>query len=160
MKNINDVCDYVIFRLTKEGGSSLSHLKLQKLLYYIQSWFLAYEGKALFDGKFQAWIHGPVNRNIYDRFKDSKYMYSSIRMSDVLSEERPLEVLTDEECNLINIVLEAYAKYSDVQLETMTHAEKPWLEARRSYQAFERCEIEIDERTMQLYYGERIQKNK
>lgn len=156
MKNINDVCDYVIFRLTKEGGSSLSHLKLQKILFYIQSWNLAFDKEPLFNGKFQAWIHGPVNREIYNRFKDTKYMYSSIEMPDINTDDLNFSMLSDSERDHINSVLEVYAPLSDVQLEKMTHEEKPWLDAREGFAPYERCEVEIDETTMHSFYASRI----
>jgi uncharacterized phage-associated protein len=156
MKNINHVCDYVIFRITSEGNASLSHLKLQKLLYYCQSWFLAYEKNKLFDGKFQAWIHGPVNRQIYDRFKDTKYIYSLINMTDVKEENLSFPTLTELEKVYINAVLETYAPFSDGQLETMTHNEKPWIDAREGYEPFQRCEEEINETTMETFYATRI----
>lgn len=155
MENINEVCDFVVFRLTGEGNESLSHLKLQKILFYIQSWHLAFDKQPLFDGKFQAWIHGPVNRTIYNRFKDSKYMYSSITMSDIQS-DLTFPSLDQSDRDHINAVLETYAQYSDVQLEKMTHDEKPWIDARDGFQPYERCEVEINESTMQNYYAARI----
>ena len=156
MEKLNDICNYVVFRLTGEGNASVSHLKLQKLLYYIQSWNLAYEGKPLFDGKFQAWIHGPVNRTVYNRFKDTKYMYSNIQLSELGDIDMSFNNLSKECKDFINGVLEVYAPYSDVQLEDMTHNEQPWLEARADFQPYERCEIEISEKTMQSYYASRI----
>jgi uncharacterized phage-associated protein len=158
MNNINDICNYVIFRLTSEGGGSLSHLKLQKLLYYIQSWNLAYEGKPLFDGTFQAWIHGPVNREVYNRFKATKYMYSSITLKDIDGEDCSFPNLSEDDQDFINGILEAYAPYSDVQLEKMTHDEFPWIEARDGYMPYHRCEVEISETTMATYYAKRIGK--
>jgi len=156
MRNIDDVSNYVIFRITGEGNGSLSHLKLQKLLYYIQSWHLAFDKSPLFNGKFQAWIHGPVNREIYNRFKDSKYMYSSITMSDIPETDLKFPSLSSADKELIDSVLESYAPFSDVQLEKITHDEKPWIEARDGYEPFERCEQEINEDTMRDYYAARI----
>ena len=70
MITINEVCDYIIFRLKSEGKGSLNHLKLQKLLYYVQAWHLAFYGETFsLMENFKAWIHGPVNRTIYNRFK-------------------------------------------------------------------------------------------
>ena len=45
------------FFLTKE---SMTHLKLQKLCYYAQAWYLTIYGQRLFNEEFQAWLHGPV----------------------------------------------------------------------------------------------------
>jgi hypothetical protein len=50
----------------------------------VQAWHLAFYQKPLFDGKFQAWIHGPVNREIYDRFKENKLLYSTVDCDDLL----------------------------------------------------------------------------
>lgn len=157
MKDINNICDYVIFRITGEGNGSLSHLKLQKLLYYIQSWHLAFEKDPLFKGKFQAWIHGPVNREIYNRFKDTKYMYSSINLKDIQQQDLSFSTIEQNKKDHIDSVLEVYAPFSDVQLENMTHNEKPWIEAREGYEPFQRCEEEIDEKTMHHYYASRVE---
>jgi uncharacterized phage-associated protein len=80
--SIDDVCDYIIARCA-EAEVGLNVLKLQKLLYYVQAWHLAFFGKPLFEGHFQAWVHGPVNREIYDRFKDEKSLYSSVTSDDI-----------------------------------------------------------------------------
>lgn len=156
MENLKDVCNYVVFRLTGEGGASISHLKLQKLLYYTQAWYLAYEGKPLFDGEFQAWIHGPVNRSIYNRFKDSKYMYSNITLEDLGDIDFKFEGVTEENKTFIDGVLEVYAQYSDTQLEKMTHDETPWQQARGGLQPYERCEETISDETMASYYSARL----
>lgn len=156
MKNIKDVCNYVIFRLTSEGGGSLSHLKLQKLLYYIQAWNLAYEKKPLFEGTFQAWIHGPVNRSVYNLFKGTKYMYSAITIKDLQGIDFNFSSLSTDDKSFIDGVLETYAPFSDVQLEKMTHDETPWLEARSGHEPYERCENDISEETMAKYYAARF----
>ncbi|WP_426094058.1 Panacea domain-containing protein [Flavobacterium sp. DSR2-3-3] len=156
MKNINQICDYVILRLKQEEDMPLSNIKLQKLLFYIQAWHLAFKKVKLFNGDFQAWVHGPVNRQIYDRFNSSKYLYSEINITDI----QDLEViakLTDEEILHINKVLEVYAPYSGVDLEEMTHKEEPWISARNGYAANERCEEVIDDVLLGEYFRKRIQ---
>jgi len=158
MENLKDVCNYVVFRLTGEGGASISHLKLQKLLYYTQAWYLAYESKPLFSGEFQAWIHGPVNRSVYNRFKDSKYMYSNITLEDLGNEvDFEFKTISEENKTFIDGVLEVYAQYSDTQLEKMTHDEMPWQNARGDRQPYERCEEIISEKIMASYYSARLQ---
>ena len=157
MYDINLITDYTIWRLDgdSESESDLINLKLQKLLYYIQAWHLAFTEAPLFDGKFQAWIHGPVNRAIYDRFKFNKTLYSSIGIEDISSEFK--EDLIDENSKvIINNVLDIYAQYSGYQLELMTHREEPWLKARAGYTEMQRCENEIDERLMHSFYKGRL----
>ncbi|MES1173555.1 MAG: type II toxin-antitoxin system antitoxin SocA domain-containing protein, partial [Myxococcales bacterium] len=56
---VHDVCDYTIVKCS-DAGEPLSALKLQKLVYYAQAWYLAFAGVPLFHGTFEAWVHGPV----------------------------------------------------------------------------------------------------
>ncbi|TOQ55495.1 hypothetical protein CGG93_24970, partial [Vibrio parahaemolyticus] len=81
MIKINDLADYIITKLS-EGGESLNNLKLQKLTYYCDAWHLAFYDEKLVDTNFQAWIHGPVCRELYDRFSSSKSLYSEISLND------------------------------------------------------------------------------
>jgi len=157
MHAINQIADFIIFRLTSEDVAGIPNLKLQKLLYYVQAWHLAFYQKPLFDGKFQAWIHGPVNREIYDRFKENKLLYSTVDCDDLL--DRNINETIDEKTQEhINNILESYARFSGTELEIMTHREDPWLEARKGFSPMERCENEISEQTMKSYYGNRLSK--
>lgn len=152
MATIHDVCDYIIVKLV-EAGELPSVLKVQKLLYYVQAWNLAIEDEPLFDGKFQAWVHGPVSREIYDRFVKTKYMYSSLNTEDCLGGQ---DNLGENERVAVDDVLDVYAGLSGSQLEDMTHQEDPWLHARNGLPDSARCEVEIDESLMQRFYAKRL----
>lgn len=152
MANIHDVCDYIINRLIAADDSP-SVLKVQKLLYYVQSWSFAIRKQPLFEGKFQAWVHGPVNREIYNRFAPTKFMYSPVTLQDSLGGQ---ERLNDAERTAVDDVLDVYAQFSGIQLEEMTHREDPWLKARGKLLPSERCENEISEQDMQEYYAARL----
>ncbi|MDR1037284.1 MAG: DUF4065 domain-containing protein [Deltaproteobacteria bacterium] len=45
--------------------SDLTHLKLQKMLYFAQGWYLAYRDVPLFEDPIEAWKYGPVVRSVY-----------------------------------------------------------------------------------------------
>jgi len=154
--NINTVCDYIILRCAN-AGVVLNVLKLQKLLYYTQAWHLAFGKGRLFNGKFQAWVHGPVNRPIYDRFAGSKSLFSEVTAVDV-HDAKSAEHLTQAQKHHINSVLDEYGKFSGSQLELMTHRESPWIEAREGLGELDRCEGEIDEDSMKVFYGRRLKK--
>ena len=51
----------------------ITPLALQKALYYIQGFYYAFNRTFLFSEDCQAWIHGPVYRDIYFRYKDYKF---------------------------------------------------------------------------------------
>ncbi len=155
MATAKQISDYVIFRCKAEGDTDLSNLKLQKLLYYIQAWHLAFFKKKAFDGEFQAWIHGPVNRDIYDLYKDSMYLYSEMSLDDI-DDDKNIETLDNDLKMHVDAILDGYAKFSAIQLEVMTHSEEPWLEARKGYSPNERCERPISEKTMENFYAARL----
>src|SRR5687767_14250246 len=47
----------------------ITHLKLQKLLYFAHGWYLALTGEPLFEDKVEAWQFGPVIPPVYHQFK-------------------------------------------------------------------------------------------
>lgn len=64
-----DVCKYVIdYSNEKEYG--ISNLKLQKILYFIQAYFLIKQpSRCCFDDKIEAWDFGPVVPKAYRKYK-------------------------------------------------------------------------------------------
>lgn len=155
MITINQASDYIIFRCKIQGDTDLSVLKHQKILYYVQAWYLAFYGVPAFDASFQAWIHGPVNREIYDLYKNKKYLYSEMNFEDIFIEN--IADTLDSEMKLhIDTILDSYAKFSAIELEIMTHKEDPWLEARKGYSSSQRCENIINNECMQRYYAARL----
>lgn len=154
MATVNTVCDFIIVRLN-EAGEHLNMLKLQKLLYYCQAWHLAINKSKLFPSNFQAWVHGPVNRDVYDRFLAEKSLYSVMVVEDV-REVLAADLLEKDELDLITSVLDVYAGLTGSQLESMTHSEEPWIEARKGCSSWERSTNTISDDTMTQYYAQRL----
>lgn len=157
MTTVHDVVDYITLKLD-EAKSGLNTLKLQKLAYYTQAWRLALRNESLFKGGFQAWIHGPVNRELYDRFSKTHMMYDLVKASDIRP-EFDLEKMPRDVREHIDEVLEAYARFSGPQLESMTHDEEPWVQARGGRKPSERCETEIDEALMASFYKKMLEES-
>lgn len=149
--DVNDIADYVILSLNGDEDYSLINLKLQKLMYYIQAWSLGINGKPMMNGKFEAWVHGPVCIELYNRFKETKSLYSSITDEDVMNRS-PKDGFNPEDVEFIDYILENYARYSGSQIEAMTHSEDPWINARKGYGPMERCHVEITQEAMRDYY--------
>ena len=154
--NINLVADYVILRLNSDEKINLINLKLQKLLYYVQAWSLGINKERFLDCSFEAWVHGPVSRELYNRFKDNRSLYSFITISDVIN-TNPEASINKEDIEFINYILDNYAGFSGAELESMTHKELPWQEARKGVLPMQACNNVISENTMKNYYGERWQ---
>ena len=155
--NINDIVDYIINRFERGGKNELTMLKLQKLLYYAQAWYLVNKGKnkRLFIGKFEAWVHGPVNREIFNRFKETHSLYSLAQKNDILHTFN-INNIPEEDIDFINDFLDNFGEFSGADLERMSHSEKPWQEARGDLHILESCSTEIDEETMGKFYEKKL----
>lgn len=152
--DINLIADYIILRLNSDEKINLINLKLQKLLYYLQAWSLGINKERFLNCSFEAWVHGPVSRALYDRFKETRSLYSFITVCDVMN-KNPDASVAEEDIDFINYILDNYAGYSGAELESMTHKEAPWLEAREGLLPMQSCNKVISEYTMQNYYGKR-----
>ncbi len=156
-----DVITLAEFILCKLG--EMSHLKLQKLLYLIDGYHLAYfNGEDLFDDEFQAWTHGPVCRRIFDILKDKSILYGDVRYVNSGTKKNPDEVLSQslssEQLELINEVLDMYKGDSGITLESITHQQLPWINARKELPYYAKCENVISKNDMQQYFASLIEK--
>ena len=125
-------------------------LTLQKLLYYIQGNYAAIYDKPLFDAPCEAWVHGPVYRNVYNLFRDFKYNpIDDDRF--VPLKERALP-LTPEAKEVVDRVLDTFGMYSGKVLESITHKEAPWLDARKGFLPDETSHAEISLDAMKSYF--------
>ncbi|MBF6654037.1 hypothetical protein C3B47_14365 [Flavobacterium columnare] len=162
---LNKMSDFVIL-YCQNLGVSISPLKLQKLLYYIQSWHITkFEKEILFETMPEAWVNGPVYRPIYDKYKSTFFKNENFQNSldeESLSKElsKKLETLnlSKDKQDLVFSVLNAYGKLSDEKLVLMTHSEEPWNEARQGLSPIERSEKKISIDTIFNYYNSRLTK--
>lgn len=115
-----DIANKIISKTDTEHGDSISNLKLQKMLYYMQGFHIAYFNEPLFDEDIVAWQYGPVVPSVYTSFK--QFGKGEIN----LSSDVPIISLTSEEESLFNEVYEVYSQFSAVKLMEMTHQETPW----------------------------------
>jgi len=147
---LDDCTDYIILKTT-EDGSNLNLLKLQKLVYYAQAWYLAFYDARLFEGTFEAWVHGPVSRDLYKRFVGAKMLYSTMSRTDMRPDFDPSTISPDHRLHIDN-VLETYAGLTGTQLEELTHREDPWVKARGDLPPSASSQAPIDENLMKSYY--------
>ena len=125
-------------------------LTLQKLLYYIQGNYAAIYDKSLFDAPCEAWVHGPVYRNVYNLFRDFKY--NPIDDDRFVPLKESALPLTPEAKEVVDRVLDTFGMYSGKVLESITHKEAPWLDARRGFLPDETSHAEISLDAMKAYF--------
>jgi uncharacterized phage-associated protein len=144
--------------LNKIGG--VSHLKLQKLIYYIEAWHLAILDEPLINDEFEAWLHGPVIRSIYAKYVGNGFnMYDGLSFDKGQAEEHSAAIeakLHADQNELISDVLAEYGDKSDYHLECLTHSEEPWIEARKGVAQGEASRNIISKETMKRFYAQNI----
>lgn len=148
----DDVANYFL-AYSNEIQEPITNLKLQKMVYYAQAWYLANYGKPLFNVDFEAWVHGPVIRDLYNKYKHFGYkpIILDITLKDVNKR------IDDEIVEFLNEIIEVYMPFTGYHMELMTHHELPWIEARNGYESDENCSNIISKESMKQYYGKKIQ---
>ena len=128
------------------------------MLYYVEAYHLAYFEQSFIDDEFEAWLHGPVSRKIWDYYKNIANVYDEISAEgDKREVMRSFEQkITDDQKELISDVLKEYGKESAYGLECITHEELPWQEARKGYAPGDKCEKKIKKGLMKSYYKQNL----
>ena len=120
--NANEVALWILTE-AKRQGILMTHMKLQKLLYYAQAYSIAMTGKPLFTNDIQAWKHGPVIPDVYHSF--SKYGNSTITdFQDA--------VIPENWTALISALIHDKGYMTAYELSDMTHREPTWINARNN----------------------------
>lgn len=118
LENIYEDDDYEVY----EG---ITHLKVQKLLYYAQGINLAVHNAPLFKENIVAWQHGPVVKEVYKIL--CNYGRNDIEFKDEWFNTIEKIEKDDELSEILNITYENYGGYTAWQLREKTHiAGGPW----------------------------------
>lgn len=148
---IKDVAIYFVYFAAKHGDW-LTNLKLQKLVYYAQAWYLALYGKPLFQEQLQAWTHGPANPSLWHAYKH--HGWNPIPPID----ERPS--VSPKVGKHIEEVFSVYGGMSAYDLERLTHCEAPWIKARDGTPEDEPSDAVISHATMKRFYRDMADEKK
>lgn len=113
------ISDYIIRRCSNEGHT-VSNLKLQKLLYFVQAEFLVVTGKPCFREKIVAWDFGPVIPEVYHEF----CIFGSAHIPVCVASAPGLSKETAE---LIDGIVFTCLPFSSSQLVEITQHQNPWI---------------------------------
>lgn len=135
MKNaVDDIYDVAKWFLHTEP---MTHKKLQKLLYFSYGIYLVQNNddanhlnNSLFENKFEAWVHGPVDPKIYSLYKNNGINLLSIENIEIISFDQNI-------MNALNKTMEMYGEYSADELENISHNQAPWMNARKGLKPIE-----------------------
>ena len=160
MMDVLDVANFFLSKSIPNTQQAITHLKLQKLVYYAQAFYLAFDydeiyNDFLFDDQLQAWIHGPVSPKVYAKYQENR---------NRLLELPPFEGLVNLHDEYIEQVLDCvwktYGNFSGSQLEYFTHRDAPWINARKRarVQDWEPSKEPINLDEMKSYYKNALKK--
>ncbi|MBU3180693.1 type II toxin-antitoxin system antitoxin SocA domain-containing protein [Clostridium psychrophilum] len=142
-EKIDNVSKYIL-----NNCSDITPLALQKLLYYAQAFYKVFNGQFLFDNDCEAWIHGPVYRDIYYKYKE--YGYNAIE--DNTSKFCDINLDKAEE-ELLDSIIINFGCYSGKILERMTHIEAPWNITRKELSNYDSSDRIIDKKIINEYFN-------
>ncbi|MEZ6235361.1 MAG: DUF4065 domain-containing protein [Phycisphaerales bacterium] len=124
----------------------ITHMQLQKLMYYVQGWSLAYTDEPMFRGEIQAWAHGPVVKQLYPQFADFK------QEPIPAGQGAESAALRQQDRALIEAVWTRYGQFSALRLRAMTHAEQPWKVARGDLPEGKESRAEIGHEALRSFF--------
>lgn len=138
---INIVVNYLL-----DKCEDVTPLALQKLLYYVQGFYYAFNNKFLFIEDCQAWTHGPVYPEVYHKYKD--YKFDSIECNTKINDS----VFMSSEIAILDSIVKNFCCYSGKVLEKFTHSECPWLSAREGLTEIEASNQIIQKEDIGKYF--------
>lgn len=124
----------------------ITPLALQKALYYVQGFYYAFYQKFLFAEDCQAWVHGPVYKEMYYRYKD--YRFDPVQCEDKTEKL----IFSASEKAVLDSIIKYVCCYSGKVLESFTHYEAPWLIARGTLPAKAISNKVIDKENIGKYF--------
>jgi uncharacterized phage-associated protein len=132
-----DIAAYIL----REGPREA--LELQKLVYFVQAWGLAWDGVGIFDDRIEAWPMGPVAPDLWRRHRNQPFV------THVDGDASRLNVRAQA---TVDAVVAFYGRLGSSKLVEMTHDDKPWQDARGDLPAGARSSKRITEAAMRRYY--------
>ena len=124
--------------------SSMTHKKLQKLCYYAKAWYLALYDENLIPESFEAWVHGAVQPDLYQKYKAYGFNY--------IPQVFDTSNIPEEFLSFAREIYESYGDLDGDELERINHREDPWINARGELKPWQNCDNTISEDDMKAYY--------
>ncbi|MDR1638266.1 MAG: DUF4065 domain-containing protein [Clostridiales bacterium] len=140
--SIVDVAAYFLHVL-----GQISCMKLHKLCYFAQGWWLAWTGTSLFPEDFQAWASGPVCPILYELHKDDFVLKDGFfGISD------PSEKFTSDQIEALSVIISEYGSMRPIDITGHSRFDTPWKDARGNVPNGRKCTSIITKDSMKEYY--------
>lgn len=151
MHTVYDIANWFLANV-----ENVTNKKLQKLVYYAYVWYLVFNNETaedielkFFDAHFEAWVHGAVCPELYDKYKE----YGSSNIQKYVGE---LADFSEDELDILNNVYDAYGTFNGCELESICCQEDPWKNARKDLNNYEPSTNEITDSDIFNYYIKKV----
>jgi uncharacterized phage-associated protein len=141
------------------GDGNITHMKLQKLLYFANGWWLGLSGERLLSENPQVWRYGPVFRGVYNAFnRFGSRSVTGMVQGNPFAGNQPQRLSAEEKQRvepMINWIWGEYGGRTGIQLSDETHAPgTPWqcIAAANNYSV--PLETEIDPKEDWRYFAQ------
>lgn len=143
MADVLTVAEYI---LSKTGY--VSTMKLQKLAFYSNALSLVEYGTPLFPERFQAWVNGPVCRELFQAHR-GKFIIGPGELG-----ASPGGLARDARARAcVDKTVDVLGDYEGNDLSSLTHAEDPWRDARRGCGERDWCDAVISDEAIRAFYS-------
>ena len=133
-----------------DSNREITNLFLQKILYYIKAIGKLLVKHPIITDECEAWRFGPVFPTIYEKYKS----FGKQEIALDLPDDYTKKLLTKEEKQVTDFVLNTFGIYNVWFLKDLTHAEEPWISARNGIAEGEASNNLIDDNLIDNYFEE------
>ncbi|MBQ8105063.1 MAG: SocA family protein [Afipia sp.] len=128
--DVRSISNYVLDIADREGRT-VSNLSMNKVVFFLHSYYLLEFRKPLVSAKIEAWEYGPVFRELYREFKsfgDQPILGRAHRINPESGEREVCSYeLSNEDKSFLEPVASRYVRLSASTLVTMSHVPGgPW----------------------------------
>lgn len=140
MLDVIDVARFIV-NYSNDKDYVITNLRLQKLLYFVQAYYLCFtsEKEPCFKDEIEAWDFGPVVPAVYREFKiygsgsiPKINYYISFDSQDEWNAKREQldeNKIPKDDRDIIASVVDQFSSYSTTDLVSLTHRQQPWKNA-------------------------------
>lgn len=125
--HIQHVANAFLKKDFSDNKASITPLKMQKLIFFLNGWHLAITGEPAIETEFRAWKYGPVEEQLYHDLKGYRGNPITAYLSDSDGRSRTIADSQKMFYDILNMVWDKYSGFSAIQLSALTHEPgTPW----------------------------------
>ena len=116
---------HIVTHYVNQKGDTVSHKKLQKLLYYVEAWHLVNFKTPILEENFEAWVHGPVVPELYHKLKEFGFNNLQVINDEFDTVDEAIQTIIErnaissEQIELIESILNRYGSLTSFELELL-----------------------------------------